>query len=145
MWSRNGLPPPALSPCLLDRRSAPRRPVANASIYPRICHAICFLLHSSSFVGYAHIAPDPAVKGVRPAVLTSTLNRYAVSLQARRATAPHAVFPALVFPSGHPFPRRPFQKGIPPGAKPIQGETARASFCLEIARPAGGRSHHATP
>jgi hypothetical protein len=48
MWSRNGLPPPALSPVLLMRRYAPCRPVANASIYPRTCHAVCFLFRSST-------------------------------------------------------------------------------------------------
>jgi hypothetical protein len=68
-----------------------------------------------------------------PYGLTQTLIRYAASLQARRAAAPHTVFPALVFPLGTPFPRRPFQKGIPPRGKPIRGTTAQASFCLEVA------------
>ncbi len=55
-------------------------------------------------------------------------HRYAVSLQARRVSAPHAVFPALVFPSGHPFPRRPFQAEFHQGENPSRGKRRRLRF-----------------
>jgi len=172
------LPPPALSPGLLDRRSAPCRPVANASIYPRTCHAVCVLLRSSAV---AHpglwrtrrassdthtprqILP-PSPSGLRRTQTVSSV-RPTVSLRRSTATRPRSRrggppssrrrdygvaclcasrrFPRLGFPPWNPLSEAPLSKRNSTRGKTHPGTTAQASFCLEVARPAGGRSHSA--
>lgn len=46
----------------------------------------------------------------------------------------HAVSPALVFPPGPPFPRRPLSKGIPPGEKTHPGGHSTAFFVFYVGR-----------
>ena len=128
------VPPPALSPVLLVRRYAPCRPVANASVSPRTCHAFCVLLRSTSYVGYAQAAPGPAVSSVRPATQFSLRRSTALRSRSRRGgrlrLTPFS--PPWFSPLDPPFRGAPFRRGIPPGGKPIQGTTAQASFCLEL-------------